>query len=305
VTLLDDIVAGSSGTAPVSTLLRQLKVVAARTGTGGLAEWVERELNGYANSEELPAYRGPFDTIVLGQFMGPFGIELQNVPIPPSTLPEKLRDTALFKLFVLESVGRVETWAAQPDVTFHWSPDSVRFYNAGLGRGTIKPVVRTDMALATAVRPIDTSIFISVLDAVRNRILDLSLELERAAPGAGEPDASAEVKEQAAQVVNHYNFYGSSNVAIASENVTQTVQPPGPGDTEGLMRYLGAAGVDPAQLVGLQRAVDEDRMDDEQDETPGRWSRARAWFAGASTDVATGAFGGAISTAATAFLASR
>jgi hypothetical protein len=83
-TLLGEIIDGTSGTSSVPTLLRKLKVLAARTGSHKLAEWVTHELDGYPNADEVPVYRGPMETIVLGCVVGFAGNQAKNVPIPPS-----------------------------------------------------------------------------------------------------------------------------------------------------------------------------------------------------------------------------
>jgi hypothetical protein len=209
-------------------------------------------------------------------------------------------------LYVLQPVAEVEQLSTQGAVRLAWTADAVRYYNWGVSAGEVEPIVTGDMALVTVVRPVSSTVFVGVLDAVRTRILDLALELERAAPAAGQPGAASEqLRHQVAQVVNTYNFYGPSNVAIESTDVTQIVAPPSPGDADGLLRFLGAAGVSPDQLLELRTALDDDRRDDERDQEPGRWVRVRAWFAAASTDVTTGALGGVLGTAATAFLTTR
>jgi hypothetical protein len=72
VTLLTEIIDAAIGDkTTVSTLLRKFKVLAARTETGRLAEWVGYELEGYSESSTLPGYRGPFEVPVLGHFVGP------------------------------------------------------------------------------------------------------------------------------------------------------------------------------------------------------------------------------------------
>lgn len=41
----------------VATLLRKCKVLATRLGSQEFSRWIDNELNGYANLDELPAYR--------------------------------------------------------------------------------------------------------------------------------------------------------------------------------------------------------------------------------------------------------
>jgi hypothetical protein len=304
VTLLDDIVAGATGDTPVATILRQLKVLASRTGAGKLAEWVDRELDGYVNAEGLPRYRGPFAVAALGHFMGSLR-ELKNFAIPPTTFPASMRDGSLFNYYPLQPIAEIERLAVEGGARLAWSADAVRYYNWAVERGEVSRIVIDDMTLAGVTQPIPAQIFTGIVDTVRTRVLDLALELERTAPEAGQRDAAPETNDQASQVINNYNFYGSANVAIQSKHVTQTVQPPGPGDIDALIRYLGAAGVEPERLVDLRDALHQDKADDDRDDTPGRWQRVRAWFASAGTDAATNALGGALGTAAATFFASR
>lgn len=300
-TLLDDIVSGASGTAAVSTLLRQLKVLASRTATDRLDAWVTSELTGYPDAMALPPYRGPFDVVALGHFVGSFQSEARNVQIAPSTFPADMREGSLFKLWLLAPVAELEQMASGDFVQLAWPPDAVRYYNYGVQQGTIQRVVREDMVLVSVVRPVPVHVFVGALDAVRTKILELALELEQVVPTAGQLDASADVRGQAAQIINTYNFNASSNVAINSSGISQTVHLPSSGDQAGLLRYLGAAGVEPERLVALQEAL---RLDEAEAGAgvKSRWTRVRSWFAAAATDVGTNAIGGSISAAATAFL---
>ena len=177
-TLLSDIIDDATGDTPVNTLLRKLKVLGSRTGAGVLDEWVSHELNGYPGSANLPDYRGPLEAVVLGHFLGRFGAEMINVPIPPSTFPEDLRDGALFNFWFRQPVAEIEDMTRSDSINFPWPPDAVLYYNYSLRSGRIKRIVREDMSLATATRPVARQYFAAIVDAVRNRVLDLCLELE-------------------------------------------------------------------------------------------------------------------------------
>ena len=110
-TLLDEVIQGASGTTPVAVLLRQVKVLSARTQTAELAAWVNHELNGYRADVDVPNYRGPFTILPLGHFVGPYGTEAKNVQIPPSTFPANLRDGSLFNVIFDQSIVQLEEWA--------------------------------------------------------------------------------------------------------------------------------------------------------------------------------------------------
>lgn len=306
-TLLQRVIDGASGDEAVATLLRQIKVLAARTGGRALADWVAYELNGYPPDVDLPAYRGPINVTALGHFVGIAGAEAQNVPIPPMTIPDDIREAGagLFTWAARQSVATLQQWVAQEELSFTWPADTVRAYNGLVAAGRIDRIVREDMVLVGVALPVGTAVVVGILDAVRNRILDLALELEQVAPEAGQPDATDETHAAAASVVNHFTISGGANLSVGDHNqVTQTVSPPGPGDIAGLIRFLGAAGIPPEQLVDLQQAALQDQNEPaDVDEAGGRrWSRTRAWLVNAATDASTGAVGGALGTAMTTFL---
>ena len=302
VTVLQDIIDGASGdSVPVSSLLRKLKVLAARTQTPKLAEWVDYELEGYPDGVSIPAYRGPFNPPVLGHFVGAYGAQARNVQIPPSTFPPELREGHLFKIWLCGPVAEIEQMASSESTTFSWPPDGERYYNHAVQKGEVTRVVREDLILAQVVRPLARQYVVGALDTVRTRILDLALELETVAPAAGQPEASNMDRDHARQIINNYNFLGSaSNVAIGRE-VVQFVGLPQAGDQDSLVRYLAAVGVHPRDLVELEQAIEADSREQSPDESSGPGRRVRNWLGRAATDVGTGASGGLIVEAVNAF----
>jgi hypothetical protein len=294
VTLLSQLVnAAADDAVPVATLLLKLKVIAVRTDADPLAAWVRHEMDGYPDGVDLPTYRGPFEMQVLGHFVGPFGFEARNYLIPPSTFPKEQRLGPLFSCFIANPVAEVETFAAKDDPQLPWPADAVRYYNAAVARGVVQPLFRDGVGLVEATRPISPAVFVGLLAGVRSRILDLALALEKAAPGAGQPDAPAETKAEAARVVNVHFHASATNVAIDSTTVAQsvTVTAPAAGDEEGLLRYLGAVGVHPDQVVQLQQALAEDKADNGGVHPARPGGRVAAWVAQASTDMGTNAAG--------------
>lgn len=298
--LLAQIIDGAAGSEPVASLLRKLQVVASRTGGDPLAEWVGHELSGYGAGTALPGYRGPFNIPALGHFMGLAGSELTGVPIPASTMKEELRESPLFQVSLPHPIAEIEAMS-QDTLVFGWDADMVRYYNAGLQNGTVAPVVQPTFMLAEVKLHVPGHVLVQLLDAVRTRVLELALALERVAPNAGQVDASAEDRSEAAEVINNY-FLAPSNVAIGSPGASQNLVLPGRGDTDGLLEYMTGIGLDAAELASLRKAIAAD--EDSGSASSGRWERVRAWFTGAITDVGTGTAAGALASAATSFLGS-
>jgi hypothetical protein len=302
-TMLDRIIDGASGDASIDQLLRHLKVLASRTETPALEEWVEHELGGYPDDVDLPAYRGPFSVRPLGNFQGaPMVGSMSNVEIPPSTFPEDLRDGHLFNRSFHEPISTVEQWAKTEHVMFGWSPDSVRMYHYFLQRGQIDPVVQDWFVLVEVRYYVPQTTFTEIMGAVRSKILDLALALERVAPMAGQREAPADQAAPAASVINNH-FHAPANVAIGGDTTQLVLDLPAAGDAPGLVRYLAAAGMPTDQLHQLEEHLNSDRDDNSSaTDTSTRWTRTRVWLAQAATDTTTGALGGAIAAAAGAFL---
>lgn len=298
-TLLDDVISGASGEASVASLLRQVKILASRTGADPLAAWIDHELNGYPEDAELPPYRGPHHVHVLGHFMGGFGRELLNVQIPSDSWDEKLEADHLFEIRLRESVAGLESMAVEENVTLAWNANVITKYNQFVHSGLIQRVVTGDMLLAEANIPVSRHLLVGVLDAVRNRILDLALQLEKVVPNAGQASAPDAEQGLAAMVINNH-FYASSNVAIGSTDVKQTIKPPAKGDVGSLVSFLQQMGMAPDLLTELRDAAKADQAD--PPDGPGRWVRVRGWFARVATDAGTEAVGGAVATAAIGFL---
>lgn len=300
--MLDRIVDGASGDASIDQLLRQLKVLAARTGTASLEAWVEHELGGYPDDVTLPSYRGPFSVRPLGNFHGaPMVGGIENVEIPPSTFPAELRDGHLFKRSFHEPISTIEQWAKLENVRFGWPPDAVRMYHYLLQKGEITPIVQEWFVLVEVRYHVPQTTFTEIMGAVRSKILDLALDLERVAPMAGQREAPADQAGSAVAVINNH-FHAPASVAIGGDATQLVIDVPGPGDAEGLVRYLAAAGMPTDWLSELEQELQADQDSDVTDaDATRRWSRTRAWLARAATDTSTGALGGAISAAATAF----
>lgn len=181
------IAAATEDAVSVPSLLRNLTVVAARLDTAVLLEWVDNELAGYADSTFVPSYRGPFPTEVVGQWAGPGGSH-STVPLPSATLPEEMRK-APYELVFRNSVSELDVLARSRDLLKHdWPSNAVATVNRMIAAGQIQPDIPMG-SLVNAYRRFSPALVVAILDAVRTRVLNLALDLEKLSPRAGEPDA--------------------------------------------------------------------------------------------------------------------
>ncbi len=256
-TKLAAIIDGATGEAvSTASLLRMLKVVASRLQTAPLEDWVDRELSGYGNEDDLPAYRGPFPATAMGVFVGPFQ-SMMKIAIPTVAFPEHMRGGFAFTLKFRQPVSELEPLAAATlNLENPWDADMVAYVNYKIESGemTLVPM----HGLQRAYKVVTPHEVRAVLDTVRTRVLNLALELERIAPQAGEPNAPAVDPDRVQYVVTN-NIYGDGNAtAVGSPGAVQGTSVVKQGDLESLLRAASAAGLPAPEVDELRSAVEAD-----------------------------------------------
>jgi hypothetical protein len=189
---------------PLASVLRKARVLAAELDNEPLRQWASHELNGYPDEAALPPYRALRPVPVLGTFAGPFGQRVENMPIPPQAVDERLRDSWLFNFAFTEPVASYEEAlrANQADLKAPWPAEALVF---------ARPRVLEAMQCMTAWRLLPRGLIVGVVDGVRNRLLEFVLELKREAPDAGDVPASELPisKDQVTQIVNMTIYAGA------------------------------------------------------------------------------------------------
>jgi AbiTii len=281
VTLLRDIQDNATSTAvPVSTVLRRAQTLAFRLKHEPLKRWARNELDGYNSRESLPDYRviGVGQLPVKGEFISPGGI-MRNVPLAPSQVPDALPSeirTHLFSTLFMQGVAEYEALLATGlhEFPVPWTNDEVVI---------MRPVWP---GLSSAARMLPANTIAGMLDQVRNRILEFSLEIEQENPAAGEAGpGSVPVPEQTVTNIFNNTIYGGNNVITAAgRDATVTVShtqidavwP----DIEARLTDLG---VPPDELEALSAAL-------KSDGDPGTelGPATQSWIVRLTTKVATG-----------------
>jgi hypothetical protein len=292
---LSDIIDAATGDAvPVPTLLRMVKVLAGRTDTAVLDDWVDKELGGYPDHAALPDYRGPFDVMVLTDWTAPFGGSVKNFELGPRSVPKGLRDTGAFVVQFHEPVAALESMAqAKAPLHYPWSADVIGLLNGQIARGEAPPILQMH-GLVSAHRIISPTTAKAALDNVRTRVLALALDLEKILPLAGEPGQIAENPTAVNYMVTNH-IYGGSNTMAIGDNASVSVPQ---GDLQALLAAVSSAGLTEEQVNELRAAIEADEADGALDDPT---SRVRAFIGkltweGAKTagKVGIGAGGGII-----------
>lgn len=147
-------------TVPVTVLLRKAKVIAVKLGLDEFSEWVDKELNGYANEDAIPAYR-----TIKGE------PKAFNPLHGWQTVIFETSDTfeLMSKRPIAQSVSELEELRKSETTEFQvpYAPEDQQQLMRAIGR----PLQVSLMVGRTAV--------VGILEAVRNAILKWSLKLEQ------------------------------------------------------------------------------------------------------------------------------
>jgi AbiTii len=253
-TLLKEIQAAAiDSSVDVVQVLRKCRVLASRLSHDDLKAWVQKELDGYADGEELPDYRIK-RCQSKGNFVGFAGRQLNNAPIPTQNLPEPLRES-ISQVRFRESVSALQNLAQTGDRDSFGSawpteliaPYAEEFYE--------------DFVLVQAYQVIPRNAFVWIIETVRNRVLNFALEIEAADPSAGEalPGSQPLPEQKVTQIFNNYISGNVGNIASGSGIVHQSaVLNVARGDDDALKRALGSIGVPDIDGGELAKAIKAD-----------------------------------------------
>jgi hypothetical protein len=194
----------------VSDLLRRVKVVAAKLQLNEVSEWVDHELNGYPEDDEkIPLYRE-----IRGEVRG-LNPLLGWRPVHGDERILAIAGTMKTR----QSASELETL-----ITDLKDGSSLSF--------GVPEAFRKNVDTTAGVPPTDVRVFVqkgqivAVLDAIRTRVLDWALDLEKQGIMGEKMSFSNEEKERAvtSSVVNHFHVQSltmvGTNLGAMSDSAT-------------------------------------------------------------------------------------
>jgi len=205
-----------SSSGDVAALLRKCKILAARLGNTEFKAWVDAELNGYESVASLPEYRR-LSVESVGHFNGAFGSGMQNAPIPPICIPEKLRQLITHSNMA-QPISHYTSLLDRPRKggTFQemWPSDLLVRVGKDIYEG---------MHCVSAWKVIPANSIAAFVDTIRTRILSFCIEIEAQDPNAGEAPLNSPSlpQEKVAQVFNTFISGSVQNVATGGANFQQ------------------------------------------------------------------------------------
>jgi hypothetical protein len=222
----------------LGTILLKLRFLASRLGSEPLEDWVKYEAEGYPHdAADVPEYR-VVGLTYRGSWSGPFGSGINNAPVP-SYLIEKHAGKDWNEHKVRESIASVQEMA---------SSEGRMGINASNLIILLQGKVYEDFACNSITAEMSTIAPREIVQAVRARILELTIELEKRVPDAVEVTLqkviSSKTPESAATVTQIFNqtVYGNVTHVTATDGAQVTLAITA-GDIVSMVGELAKAGL--------------------------------------------------------------
>jgi hypothetical protein len=232
----------------VSTLLRQVKLIAAKLKLETVEDWVEKELSGYGDSD-IPEYR-----IVVGapRAFNPFH----------GWIPILLEDAKMMKLISTREIGQKISEledllrGENNGLQIPFPPELINTLNAG-----------AKIALGQMSLLVGRGAAIGIVDAVRNKVLDWAIELEKR--GIKGKDLGFSQEEE--KIAHHPSVtmnIGSIGSLVGNLGVGNRIQDSSVGNVSNQVRQLvdqtrkhidelNTAGIDKNELKKILLKIDQ------------------------------------------------
>lgn len=254
----------------LGSILLKLRLLAARLGSDILEEWVKHESEGYPKDAEVPAYRVVGITY-RGTFSGPFGSGIKNAQIPPYLI-EKHAGESWTKYEVRESIAAVDEMVKK-------SADGGSF---GIDASNLILLLQGKIYEGYACNDVSGSMsatsFYEIQQAVRSKILELTLELEKSVPGAMHvafgTSASNNTETEQVQQISQQIIYGNVSTAVAGGAGANIAVGITERDNNSFIEHLVTAGIpeaDASQLAEIMETEEPTSSDEPFGEKAKNW----------------------------------
>lgn len=242
---------------PLGSVLLKLRLLAARLGSEPLKEWIKHESEGYPRDSEIPSYR-IVGISYSGTFSGPFGSGINNAQIP-GYLIEKFAGKKWTKHEIRDGIAAVDELirsSADGDGTLGIDASNLILLLQGK--------VYADYSCNGVHGTISRAALTELQYAVRSRILELTLELEKSIPAAaeitfGSPGSSEKFNSEKVNQISQQIIYGNVTTISSSGAGTQINVSISERDNKAFIEYLVKAGIpedDASELSEIVAAED-------------------------------------------------
>jgi hypothetical protein len=274
----------------LGSILLKLRLLAARLGSEVLEEWVKHESDGYPKEAELPNYR-IIGVRYRGTFFGPFGSGIQNAQIPPYII-KKFAGDSWTNYKIRESIAAIDEMVKSSVDGGSLGIDASNLILLLQGR------IYEDYACNDITGTISRVSLSEIQQAVRSRVLELTLEIERSIPAAanitfGAPDFE-QTNSDKVQKISQQIIYGNVTTAVTGGNGANIAVTVEQRNRSTLIEYLESSGIPEADATEFAKIL-EDENPTSKEEPFGRG--ASKWIASNLKKAAEGTWNVSISVA--------
>ncbi|AAN57309.1 hypothetical protein HRJ35_00625 [Shewanella oneidensis MR-1] len=248
--LIEEIVDLLSSNEPnLTTALMKTKVLLHRLGEKELLEWVDGELKGYPNVDNLPDYRILRVTVIGNSSNMAYRYTRQI--LPTMHLDKKIKNK-LETTYLTHSIAVIEKYSRNDeDLQITIAPEYYRFLSKGLGNG---------YEIESAWGQHSAGAMTQILTEVQSRLLDFVLELSEKFP---EELQTSEMKIRSKEVgvsdlFNNAVFGDNVTIVVGDSNKQKITNSIIKNDFESLRQTLRENGVAEDDIAGLNTAIQAD-----------------------------------------------
>jgi hypothetical protein len=156
----------------ISSPLLKTKVLATRIKNTHLLDWVNSELNGYDNAEEIPDYR-TFTCSLSGSYINGY-YRFSDQAFPTAGLPESIIDSYREMSFA-QSISALESLKNKDGGTLQASLSAEMI---GMLERSIKKMGNPYMQILSAHKTVSDNVLTQIISVVRSKLLDFMLKIE-------------------------------------------------------------------------------------------------------------------------------
>lgn len=261
----------------ISVALTRTKVISTRFGISELSKWINCELQGYSDNDDLPDYR-KFPCEIISSILDGRGIRHDGYKLDFTHITEK----AGFDIYTIEEyqgIQNLEYILHNQNGAYVFAPFPeilVRHYGKFLPR---------TFHLISVSRRSSISCISNIINQVKQRLLDLLLSIESKYPDAFE--GKSEIKTETKDVINNlitYNLYGNHNIAPIAMGFKvnqKTSNSQTQNNIDYLLEELSKHGIENNSLTELKKIVETKDSDNKTVK-----QKVMAWFGNLITKAA-------------------
>ena len=241
-------------------ILLKLRLLAARLGSSELEEWVKFESEGYPANTLLPDYR-KIPVTYNGTFSGPFGSGINNAPIP-SYLVQKFAGERWIKYGIRQSIAAIDDLiesSAKGDGSLEIDATNLILVLQGK--------VYEDYNCIAIHGHISRASLAELQHAVKNRVLELTIEFEKSIPEAinvsfgNRQPTNRETSAKVTQI-SHQIVYGNVTSITSSGDNAKFLLSINPGDIEAFKKYLIDGGINESDAKEFSEIISSEKGGD-------------------------------------------